>query len=327
MPGLAFRPVLGEQMMTNFVHFEPNTEAPVHQHEEEQIVIVLDGEFEFELDGEVRVMRAGDVAVIPPWVPHGARTRDTRCDEIDVFNPPRKTLVEHLRRQACRGHGPGLTRGRASGGAYRRRLKGTAASSRLSARRQGSAGSGPGRVRHRCPRRSCGDARRRRTDRRQGADEPPRAGGSGRGHTSALLLARCRAWRRRPTRASCDIASPAASMVVNESRRGPTRPDGQGAPVVSGIRGSRCATWRSDLIARRRAAGADDAHPGIRRDGPRQVRPGRSAAKPPGPMSRRAGEECVVPVRPTCGRGHLGRRWRPVTQPLRRPGPSLDGAR
>src|SRR5919199_5872660 len=68
--GLAFRPVLGEQLMTNFVYFEPRTEAPVHVHEEEQIVIVLEGELEFEIDGETRVMRPGDVALIPPWVPH-----------------------------------------------------------------------------------------------------------------------------------------------------------------------------------------------------------------------------------------------------------------
>jgi quercetin dioxygenase-like cupin family protein len=95
VPGLAFRPVLGERTMVNFVSFEPNTEAPRHVHEEEQIVLVLDGEFEFDIDGDVRTMRAGDVAVIPSWVPHGARTKDTSCREIDVFNPPRRSLLEH----------------------------------------------------------------------------------------------------------------------------------------------------------------------------------------------------------------------------------------
>lgn len=95
VPGLRFRPVLGERTMTNFVDFQPHTEAPRHVHEEEQIVIVLDGEFEFELDGEVRVMRKGDVAVVPSWVPHGARTRDSACTEVDVFNPPRRSLLEH----------------------------------------------------------------------------------------------------------------------------------------------------------------------------------------------------------------------------------------
>ncbi|MFL6139903.1 MAG: cupin domain-containing protein [Frankiaceae bacterium] len=100
--GLRFRPVLGEALMTNFVSFEPRTEAPVHVHEEEQIVIVLEGELEFEVDGEVRTMRPGDVAVIPPWVPHGARTLDARCLEVDVFHPPRRTLVDHAAAQAAR---------------------------------------------------------------------------------------------------------------------------------------------------------------------------------------------------------------------------------
>lgn len=95
VPGLRFQPVLAEHTMVNFVSFEPHTQAPRHAHEEEQIVIVLDGEMEFDLDGEVRTMRAGDVAVVPPWVPHGAWTNDTTCREVDVFNPPRRTLVEH----------------------------------------------------------------------------------------------------------------------------------------------------------------------------------------------------------------------------------------
>jgi quercetin dioxygenase-like cupin family protein len=99
VPGLEFRPVLGENTLTNFVRFEPHTEAPVHVHEEEQIVIVLEGEFEFSIDGDVRTMRPGDVAVIPPWVPHGARTLDTRCTEVDVFTPPRRSLLQHAAAQ------------------------------------------------------------------------------------------------------------------------------------------------------------------------------------------------------------------------------------
>lgn len=110
VPGLGFRPVLGERTMVNFVSFAPNTEAPMHVHEEEQIVIVLEGEFEFELDGDVRTMRAGDVAVIPSWVPHGARTHDSSCREIDVFNPPRRSLLEHASNQS-----PDSGRGRHQG--------------------------------------------------------------------------------------------------------------------------------------------------------------------------------------------------------------------
>jgi quercetin dioxygenase-like cupin family protein len=94
VPGLGFRPVLGDGAMVNFVSFEPGAEAPKHVHEEEQIVIVLDGEFTFDLDGDVRVMRRGDVCVIPAWVPHGAWTTDSSCLEVDVFCPPRQSLLK-----------------------------------------------------------------------------------------------------------------------------------------------------------------------------------------------------------------------------------------
>jgi quercetin dioxygenase-like cupin family protein len=93
VPGLTFQPVLGENMLANFVTFEPHTEAPMHVHVEEQIVIVTSGEFEFTIDGDTRTLRPGDVAVVPPWVPHGAVTGEQGCTEIDMFNPPRSTLL------------------------------------------------------------------------------------------------------------------------------------------------------------------------------------------------------------------------------------------
>jgi unsaturated pyranuronate lyase len=107
VPGLTFRPVLGDGVLTNFVHFEPGAEAPKHVHEEEQIVIVLDGEMTFDLDGDVRTMAKGDVAVIPAWVPHGAWTTDTSCLEVDVFCPPRKTLLALAEEQNAAGQQEG----------------------------------------------------------------------------------------------------------------------------------------------------------------------------------------------------------------------------
>jgi quercetin dioxygenase-like cupin family protein len=102
VPGLTFQPVLGERTLVNFVSFQAHTEAPMHVHEEEQVVVVTDGEFEFTIGDETRTMRAGDVAVVPSWVPHGARTGDTTCKEIDMFAPPRATLLEHARAQLNR---------------------------------------------------------------------------------------------------------------------------------------------------------------------------------------------------------------------------------
>ena len=46
-----------------------------------------------DIDGDVRTMRKGDVAVVPSWVRHGAWTADTTCLEVDVFSPPRQSLL------------------------------------------------------------------------------------------------------------------------------------------------------------------------------------------------------------------------------------------
>jgi quercetin dioxygenase-like cupin family protein len=89
VPGLEFRPVVGQNVMVNFVHFAPHTEAPRHWHDEEQISFVLEGELEFEVGDEKRVVRRGEAIVIPPNVPHAARTHEGTCLEVDVFHPPR----------------------------------------------------------------------------------------------------------------------------------------------------------------------------------------------------------------------------------------------
>lgn len=103
LPGLRFRPVAGERSLTNIVTLDPYTEAPMHWHEEEQTVLVLEGEFDFTIEGETRRMRAGDMAVIPAWTRHGARTYESACKEVDFFSPPRATLVDHARSQVGEG--------------------------------------------------------------------------------------------------------------------------------------------------------------------------------------------------------------------------------
>ena len=98
--GLRFQPVLGKGLMVNFVTFEPKTVAPVHWHDEEQISFVLDGELEFEVAGEKRIMKRGDAVVIPSNVPHGARTLDGTCLQVDAFHPPRRGLLDAIAAKA-----------------------------------------------------------------------------------------------------------------------------------------------------------------------------------------------------------------------------------
>jgi quercetin dioxygenase-like cupin family protein len=101
VPGLRFQPTLGQNSLANLVTFEPHAEAPMHVHVEEQVIVVVDGAFEFTIDGETRTMRRGDIAVVPPWVPHGAVAGEEGCVEVDVFSPPRTTLLEHAARAAA----------------------------------------------------------------------------------------------------------------------------------------------------------------------------------------------------------------------------------
>ena len=91
--GLEFRPVTTDSVMTNFVRFEPDADAPAHHHSEQQIAIVLSGELNFTVGGETRIMHAGDCVVIPPHVEHGGFAGPQGCEALDVFTPPRAGIV------------------------------------------------------------------------------------------------------------------------------------------------------------------------------------------------------------------------------------------
>lgn len=109
VPGLAFRPVIGDDLLVNHVTYEPHSVAPLHVHKEEQHIMVLSGVLHVTIDGDTRTMRAGDYCVIPAWVPHGAATIDEPCVEIDIFTPPRATIADRARevRDKAGMHGVG----------------------------------------------------------------------------------------------------------------------------------------------------------------------------------------------------------------------------
>jgi quercetin dioxygenase-like cupin family protein len=96
VPGLEFRPVTTDSVMTNFVRFAPDAPAAIHHHAEQQIVVMLSGELRFTVGGEERVMRAGDCVVIPPHVPHGGVSGPEGCELIDVFTPPRAGILSAM---------------------------------------------------------------------------------------------------------------------------------------------------------------------------------------------------------------------------------------
>ncbi|OAV45941.1 cupin domain-containing protein [Lewinella sp. 4G2] len=70
-------------------HIKAGTRLPLHHHPHEQTSTILEGKFEFTVDGVTRKCYAGDVAIMASTVPHeGVALTD--CRILDVFHPVRE---------------------------------------------------------------------------------------------------------------------------------------------------------------------------------------------------------------------------------------------
>ena len=88
--------ILGEQTLVSFIEQEAGAEFPIHSHDCEQILIILEGSEEHVVGGETIHMEAGDVCIHPANVLHGGHTT-TGFKGIDIFSPPRKEHVDLMR--------------------------------------------------------------------------------------------------------------------------------------------------------------------------------------------------------------------------------------
>jgi quercetin dioxygenase-like cupin family protein len=90
------RLITGDNMMIAHVYIKAGGVVPMHSHHNEQITYILDGALKFLLgenqDEEV-IVRAGEVLVIPPHLPHSATALEDTVD-VDVFNPPREDWLD-----------------------------------------------------------------------------------------------------------------------------------------------------------------------------------------------------------------------------------------
>jgi quercetin dioxygenase-like cupin family protein len=89
--------LLTDKMLISFIENPAGCVFPVHSHECEQILIILEGEEEHICGDETFLMKAGDVCVHPSNVPHGGETK-TGFKGIDIFCPPREDHVEKLKK-------------------------------------------------------------------------------------------------------------------------------------------------------------------------------------------------------------------------------------
>ena len=88
-PGLKGKLVHGDKITWAFWDVEKGAVVPEHSHHHEQIMHVLEGEFEFTLNGIKKIYKNGDVVVIPSNKPHAGKAL-TKCKLMDIFSPVRE---------------------------------------------------------------------------------------------------------------------------------------------------------------------------------------------------------------------------------------------
>jgi len=81
------------QIMMVIVKFEKEAIGAVHQHFHSQITYVASGIFEVEVDGETKILKAGDGFFAQPNIFHGVKCLE-EGQLIDAFAPFREDFIK-----------------------------------------------------------------------------------------------------------------------------------------------------------------------------------------------------------------------------------------
>ena len=95
-PELGRKMITGQNVMLTQIFLKKGCIVPKHDHHNEQVTYVLKGALKFllgEQQDEEVIVRAGEVLVIPPNLPHSAEALEDTLD-IDIFDPPREDWLD-----------------------------------------------------------------------------------------------------------------------------------------------------------------------------------------------------------------------------------------
>lgn len=104
LPGVKLRSVNGDNLTMTFVDYAAGSSVPAHHHQHEQITYVLEGQLELTIDGERRIVNAGEGVRIRPNSEHSSRPVDGSASAVDAWTPLLRkfgsalltTLVHHV---------------------------------------------------------------------------------------------------------------------------------------------------------------------------------------------------------------------------------------
>jgi quercetin dioxygenase-like cupin family protein len=91
-PGARYWAVALDRAMLTYFEVAAGTRFDRHQHEAEQITLVLMGELFFEFDDGLVRVGPGEVVAIGSHVPHAVFTRDLAVRAVDAWSPVREEM-------------------------------------------------------------------------------------------------------------------------------------------------------------------------------------------------------------------------------------------
>ena len=94
LPGCRTRIPFGKNLMLSYLEMDEGAEVPLHSHPHEQGGILLEGRLELTIGDETREVIPGSLFIIPPNVPHRARSVGGRAVVLDVFSPVREDYAK-----------------------------------------------------------------------------------------------------------------------------------------------------------------------------------------------------------------------------------------
>lgn len=87
--GVWSRLINNKDAQASFLFMEPGCTFPLHNHPEEQVMIVLRGSTEEIILDQKVTMKVGDALYLPAYMVHGGTISPQGCDALDVFWPVR----------------------------------------------------------------------------------------------------------------------------------------------------------------------------------------------------------------------------------------------
>ncbi|HST25584.1 MAG TPA: cupin domain-containing protein [Gaiellaceae bacterium] len=88
--GVAGRTVHGERVTFALIELDPGVTVPEHQHENEQLGIVVEGSLTFTVGDETRELCPGEAWCITRDVPHSVVSGPDGAVLVEVFSPIRE---------------------------------------------------------------------------------------------------------------------------------------------------------------------------------------------------------------------------------------------